>query len=179
MSSDDDDFSYSGNKETLNPIKRPFNQQNSNSDSIQKRNRANNTHTIHLLIHRVFITYFARYLKRKSAFKKSVFLSNNPVINYNTFDKFEKNVQINKMLQDLQSLHGNDFLLKETSVPWLCNGAFIYLADIPEAIMSKFSSEPHRLRAINTNAITLKSKYYVITIKYYLACTKFNFFQLR
>ena len=55
---DDANSSYSRGKETLTK-KRAINQPKSNSDSIQKRNRANNENYTILLIH--------RHLKRKGA----------------------------------------------------------------------------------------------------------------
>lgn len=166
--------SFSGSEETQNTFevtrKRRYNESQSNSNKIIKSNKGNseqNKHTILLLIHRVFITFFARHLKRNLQFKKSVFLSKNPFINYSTFDKFERNLQINNMLQNLESLHGVDFLLNETSVPWLTNGAFICINDIPQTIMSKYTSEPHRLRALSAKKTPLKSKYLLINFQYY------------
>ena len=99
-----------------------------------------------LLIHRVFIVYFVRHLRRIQSFYKQTFLRNNTSILSGTFDKFMCSKEVSNTIAMLEQNHGADFLLLETSVPWITNGAFIKLSDIPIEIIRKYTNEPNRLR---------------------------------
>ena len=163
--SEDEESQHSFSNESNIPSvlgKRPFNQPQKNRDKSPKQNKGR---SIHLLVHRVFITYFARYLKRKGVFKKSKFLLFNPDLNENTFDKFERNIEINEKLDELKSKHGENWLLKETSVQWLTNGSFICLEQIPESLMEKYSEDPYRYRAKNSKRPSQGSKYKLIIFR--------------
>ena len=54
--------------------------------------------------------------------------------------------EVSNTIDMLEQNHGADFLLLETSVPWITNGAFINLSYIPIEIIRKYTNEPNRLR---------------------------------
>ena len=110
-------------------------------------NARNTNKTTVLLIHRVFIVFFVRHLRRSNLFRKATFLRNNVNIKPGTFDKFEHSKEVIKKLNELETKYGPDFLLRDESVAWITKGTFIKLGEIPKDIMKKYTDEPYRSRA--------------------------------